>query len=205
LIADSREEPGGAMRAAEGVIDIPITPTWSDLRACARFDPHRRFHIVTTVLARIGAGALVAGATGAIVWMTEPEQKNLTLITVALMGGLVGIAAYRFAMERAWGRRIVRDLIKNRQPFRLRADGSLLTLDEGRIGRRVRIADIHRLAETKTHLVLFTGGAPFAALPRAAFPTPSEAAAFAGFLHRMIVKASGPAADTGAYTEIRHE
>jgi hypothetical protein len=170
--------------AADGIIDILVTPGASDLRALTRLDPWRGFHLVTTILARTGAGALAAGATAIFVWVGDPDQSSLGVLTAALAGGLVGIAAFRFAMERAWKQRIARDLIG--APFRFRSDGERLSLADDTLARALPLAAIDRVAETRTHLILFLRGTPFLALPRSAFPTPDDAVAFARFLSRKI-------------------
>nr|WP_246505139.1 YcxB family protein [Microvirga antarctica] len=74
-------------------------------------------------------------------------------------------------------------------------------MDNEEIGFHVRLSSVSRVAETKTHLVLFKRRTPFLAIPKTAFARPDDATAFARFLGRMIA----PAGQTPYPPETRHE
>ena len=182
---------------ADGVIDIAVLPTRADLRAVTRLDPDRGFYILVTLLSRVGAGALAACLAGVFLWFADPaSREGLTLATGMLAAGIVGIAAFRFAVEQRWKRRIADrlagHLASHREPFRVRADGAVLAIEEDHRIVRMDLTGFHRLAETKTHLVLFRNETPVVVLPKTAFPGPESAAAFADFLRRRIVASPAP-------------
>lgn len=172
--------------AAQGIIDIRFTPSAADLRVLVRLDPDRPFHMILTVLSRIGAFALAAGLTGAGLWAADLLERDfLPNLISAIAGGSAGIVAFRLLVEGTWRRRIRLRLLPGRQ-VRVTGDGQMLTVKDDHASVRLPFSGIDRLKEASTHLVLYRGRISIVALPKAAFEKPAVFDAFASFAKDLV-------------------
>lgn len=185
--------------ARRGVVDLMVVPTSAERRVEARADPYRPYNAMLTILARLGSGAVFAGFTAGFLWLMGSADDTILLLSTALAGGVVGIAAFRFAVEHQWKRRLARNVVGRRDPYRLIGDGRSLAIEDEHLLVRMNLDDLRQLVETPRHLIIFHRYAPVLALPRTAFPRPEIATALAEFLRRRIDSADGHT------TETRHE
>jgi hypothetical protein len=185
--------------ARNGIIDITVVPNPADLRVAVRADPARPYEALLTILARLGSGAVFAGLTAAFLWLMQPAGDTLVLLSTALAGGVVGIAAFRFAVEHQWKARLLREAVTRRDPYRLVGDGRTLSIEDEHTLVRMDVDGLRQLVETPLHLIVFHRHAPVLALPRTAFARPEIATAFADFLRRRIAPGAGHTPET------RHE
>jgi hypothetical protein len=189
--------------ARNGVVDITVVPSAVDLRVAVRANPNRPYDALLTILARLGSGAIFAGLTAAFMWLMNSAEDTVVLVSTALAGGVVGIAAFRFAIEHQWKIRLLRDAVARRDPYRVVGDGRSLSIEDEHTFVRVNLSGLRHVVETTRHLIVFHRHAPVLALPRAAFPRPEIATAFANFLRSRIDSADGHTPETRI--EIRHE
>lgn len=182
-----------AADAARGIVDLSVSPDRSDRRFLNRIDPHRRYHMATDALARLGAGALGAGGTA--IWMSLESGWSFdpSALTTLLSGGLAGIVLYRFGVERLWKSRIVRlsEQKKSFSDFRFRTDGAVMMIDDAVSHFRMALENIQRLVETPQRFAFIVNGTPIVVLPRAAFGEPAVAQAFIDFVRAKISTAHG--------------
>jgi hypothetical protein len=203
-VSEALADVSDAVTAARnGIVDIMVVPSSGDLRVAARANPYRPYDALLTILARLGSGAVFAGLTAAFMWLMNSAEDTLVLLSTALAGGVVGIAAFRFAIEHQWKTRLLRDAVVRRDPYRLVGDGRSLSIEDEHTFVRVNLSGLLQLVETPRHLIVFHRHAPVLALPRTAFPRPETATAFADFLRSRIDSAAGHTPETR--TEIRHE
>lgn len=187
------------LAARRGMIDITVDPAPADILAALRADPRHSYESFLTVLARLGAGAVLVLLTALFCWFTDPEADKLVLLSTALAGGVVGIAAFRFGVEHQWKRRLSRIVSARRDPYRVIGDGRSLSVEDEHTFLRMNLEGLRQVVETPRHLVVFHRHAPVLALPRTAFPRPEIATALADFLRSRTDQANGQTPET------RHE
>lgn len=192
-MSEALAEMSDAVAAARrGIVDLMVTPTSADLRVASRANPYRLYESLLTVLARLGSGAVFAGLTALFLWWMGTAEDNVVLAGTALAGGVVGIAAFRFAVEHQWKTRLARDVVARRDPYRLTGDGHSLSIEDQHTLLRMNLDGLRQVAETPHHIIVFHRHAPVLALPRAAFPRAEMATALTDFLRSRIDSATGP-------------
>jgi hypothetical protein len=193
-VSEAFAERSDAVAAARnGLVDILVVPSAADLRVASRANPYRLYDSLLTVLARLGSGAVFAGFTAGFLWLMGSAEDTIVLVSTALAGGVVGIAAFRFAIEHQWKRRLARDGVARRDPYRLTGDGRSLSIEDEHVLIRMDLEGLRQIVDTPHHLLVFHRHAPLLALPRTAFPRPEIATALADFLRRQIAPATGSA------------
>ena len=113
--------------------------------------------------------------------LMQPAADTVELAGTALAGGVVGIAAFRFAVEHQWKRRLARHVSARRDPYRFVGDGRSLSIEDQHASLRINLDGLRQVVETPHHLIVFHRFAPVLALPRKAFARPEIATALRGF------------------------
>lgn len=176
-------------KAAQGIIDVRFTLSTSDLKVLVRLDPDRPFYIILTLFSRLGAFALATALTGAAVLASGLVERNHPeVLTLAIAGGLVGIAAFRLLVERTWRQRIRKSLFQPTRSMHVTGDGQALTVEDEHVSSRIAFSGIDHLIEAPTHLVFYQDRAAILALPKTAFENQEIFAVFTAFLQSIVVR-----------------